>query len=45
MESEINKEIREVLELFNVEVGVVKGEWNLIGHLKNIIDKKDPLPK
>lgn len=36
MESKLNKELREVLELFGVEVGEVKGEWNIIGHLVNV---------
>ncbi len=38
MESEDNRRIREVLEMFGVEVGKVIGEWNLIGHLKSVVD-------
>ena len=38
MESETNKEIREVLEMFGISTSEVKGEWNLIGHLKNVAD-------
>ena len=38
MESELNKKIRELLELFEINPDIVVGEWNLIGHLKQFID-------
>lgn len=39
MESETNKEIREVLELFGITKSDVKGKWNIIGHLANVCEK------
>ncbi len=38
MESELNKKIRELLELFEINPDIVVGEWNLIGHLKQFIE-------
>lgn len=42
MESEINRKIREILEKFGIETEYPKakviGDWNLIGHLKNLFD-------
>ena len=38
MESEINEKIREVLDLFGIETDAVIGEWNIIGHLKNVVE-------
>lgn len=38
MESQTNKEIREILEMFGVEVSKVIKGWNIIGHLKNAAD-------
>lgn len=38
MESEINRKIREVLEMFEVDTTKVIGQWNIIGHLKNVLD-------
>lgn len=34
MESDIIKQIREVLEMFEVDTTKVIGKWNIIGHLK-----------
>lgn len=39
MESKLNKEIREVLELFDIEIGEVKGDFNIVGHLVNAARK------
>jgi len=38
MESQTNQEIREVLEMYGIDVKSlgVKGDWNLIGHLVNV---------
>lgn len=43
MESEKNKRIREILEMFGVEIKKVIGSWNILGHLSNVFDelKKD----
>ena len=39
MPSETNKELQEVLDMFEVKTELVIGEWNLIGHLKNVCEK------
>jgi hypothetical protein len=40
MESELNKKIREILEMFGVTTQQVVGNWQLIGHLKNLIEEE-----
>lgn len=37
MENELNRRIREVLELFEVDTTTFIGEWNIIGHLKDAV--------
>lgn len=39
MESQLNKDIREVLEMFGVDTSKVIGEWSIIGHLVNAAKK------
>jgi len=36
MESEINREIREVLEKFGVTTNEIIGDWKIEGHLRNV---------
>ena len=40
MESRINKLIRELLEKFGIKSNRVIGEWNLGGHLKNLVEQE-----
>jgi hypothetical protein len=40
MESELNKKIREILEMFGIDDKKVIGKWSLIGHLKNLINEE-----
>lgn len=39
MESKLNKDIREVLELFGIDTTKVIGDWSVIGHLVNAAKK------
>jgi hypothetical protein len=39
MESKLNEDIREVLEMFDIDVGKVIGRWNIIWHLVNAANK------
>jgi len=38
MESELNRKIKEVLELFDIDTSKVIGKWNIVGHLKNVLE-------
>ncbi len=37
MESELNKKIRELLEMFGVDTKKKIGKWVLEGHIKNLV--------
>lgn len=44
MESKLNEDIREVLEMFDIDVKKVMGKWNIIGHLVNAAKKNGAKP-